>query len=117
MLIYEFTTFRIYHHEFTTFRRTYYVYQGEMQVYETWMYFRGWLRDVTTIARHASTVDGGLRRSWIHAGCMKIMGKSWNITGIALLRLKLGQNQWQCGCVFNGHPPVPLHPNKSLPNA
>ena len=33
---------------------------------------------------------------------------------MALLGLKLGQNECQRGCEFNGHPPDPLKQNKKF---
>ena len=61
--------------------------------------------DLTGIAKVTRTVNGGFRRSRIHAGSMKIMENGWNMTHMALLGLKLGQNECQRGCEFNGHPP------------
>ena len=44
---------------------------------------------------------------------MKIMENGSNMTHMALLGLKLGQNECQRGCEFNGHPPDPLKPHKN----
>ena len=52
----------------------------------------------------------GFRRSGIHAGCMEIMENDRNRTHMALLGLKLGQNECQRGCEFNGHPSNSLKP-------
>ena len=66
------------------------------------------------VAREVGTPNACFRRSRIHAGSMKIMENGRNMTHMALLGLKLGQNECQRGCEFNGHPPDPLKPHKKF---
>ena len=67
--------------------------------------------DLAGVAGEVRTVNGGFRRFRIDDGSMKIMENGWNITYMALLGLKLGQNECQRGCEFNGHPPDTLKPH------
>ena len=66
------------------------------------------------VAREVGTPNACFRRSRIHAGSMKIMENGRNRTHMALLGLKLGQNECQRGCEFNEHPPDPLKLNKKF---
>ena len=66
------------------------------------------------VARGVGMPNACFRRSRMHAGSMKIMENGRNMTYMALLGLKLGQNECQRGCEFNGHPPDPLIPHKNI---
>ena len=66
------------------------------------------------VAREARTVNVGFGRSRIDTGSMKIMENGRNITRMALPGLKLGQNECQRGCEFNGHLPDLLKPHKKF---
>ena len=74
----------------------------------------GWLRDLTGDSREARTVNARFRRSRIHAGSMKIIENGRNMTRMALLGLKLGQNECQRSCEFNAHPPESPKPHKKI---
>ena len=74
----------------------------------------GWIRGLAGVAREARTALGGFKRFRIHAESMKIMENGRNMTHIALLGLKVGQNECQRGCEFNGHLPDPLKPHKKF---
>ena len=74
----------------------------------------GWLRDLTDDSREARSVNASFRRSRIHAGSMKIIENGRNMTHMALLGLKLGQNECQRSCEFNAHPPESPKPHKKF---
>ena len=91
-----------------SFQKSTSFYVRKMQVSERW------LRDLMGDSREAGTVSAGFGRSRRDAGSMKIMKNCWNRTHMVLLGLKLGQNECQRGCEFNGHPPDPLNPHEKL---
>ena len=74
----------------------------------------GWPRDLLGVARGVGTINGGFRRSRIHIGATKIMENGRNMTHMALLALKLVQNECQRGCEFNGDPPDPPTPHEKF---
>ena len=87
-------------------------YLREMQVSERWMCLR--MAQGPYGSREARTVNASFRRSRIHAGSMKIMENDRNMTHMALLGLKLGQNEWQRSCEFNAKPPESPKPHKKF---
>ena len=66
------------------------------------------------VAGEARTVNAGFGRSRIHAGSMKIMENGQNMNYMALLGLKISQNECQRGCKSNGHLPDPPKPNRKF---
>ena len=61
------------------------------------------------VAREVGMPNACFRRSRMHAGSMKIMENGRNMTHMALLELKLSQNECQRRCEFSGHPPDPYY--------
>ena len=59
------------------------------------------------------TVNEGFGRSLVDTGSMKIMKNGRNMTHMALLGLKLCQNECQRTAEFNGQPPDP-HPHTHI---
>ena len=76
----------------------------------------GWIDDgswgLAGVAREARTVNAGFGRSRINAGSMKMMENGRNMNHMALLGLKLGQNECQRRREFDGNPPASPKPNK-----
>ena len=57
-------------------------------------------------------MNDGFRKFRIDAGSMKIIENGPNVTHMALLGLKICQNECQRGCEFNGHPPDTIKPHE-----
>ena len=93
-----------------SFQKNMSLYLCEMNIRGRWRCLR-MLRDLTGVARKARTVNCCFRRTRIHAGFMRIMKNGRNMTHVAFLELKLGQNECQRRCEFHGHPPDPLKPH------